>query len=177
MRIKVLTKPEKGWLFDWYIIIKTVLFLTRFLKRLTHVLRKLTKKSQKSCSNQNNLLPLHREPAPRDVWHQRRGSRHIKKAFIDALFWRVEMSQVSKSVSGLSNGRCPTGYRLSLLCLLVRLLHIHICAHAYLNYVAREYILYSAWASRCCSKLIGNATASTRGTTAVGIHVFLYICQ
>ena len=101
------------------------------------------------------------------------GSRHIKKAFIDALFWRVEMSQVSKSVSGLSNGRCPTGYRLSLLCLLVRLLHIHICAHAYLNYVAREYILYSAWASRCCSKLIGNATASTRGTTAVGIHVFL----
>ena len=44
--------------------------------------------------------------------------------------------------AGLSNGRCPTGYRLSLLCLLVlvHLLRICVCAHAYLNYVAREYI-------------------------------------
>ena len=29
-----------------------------------------------------------------------------------------------------------------------------------------------AWASRCCSNLLGNATASVRGTTTVGIHVF-----
>ena len=44
--------------------------------------------------------------------------------------------------SGLSNGRCPTGYRLSSLCLLVLVHHLRIftCAHAYLNYVAREYI-------------------------------------
>ena len=31
----------------------------------------------------------------------------------------------------------------------------------------------SAWASRCCSNLLGNAKASVRGTTTVGIHVFL----
>ena len=70
------------------------------------------------------------------------GSRHIKKAFIDALFWCSETSQLSYLYSGLSNGRCPTGYRLSLLCLLVlvHLLRICVCAHAYLNYVAREYI-------------------------------------
>ena len=80
--------------------------------------------------------------------------------------------------AGLSNGRCPTGYRLSLLCLLVRLLHIHICAHAYLNYVAREYILYSAWASRCCSIEKGNAKASKRGTTTVEIHAFfIYLIE
>ena len=42
--------------------------------------------------------------------------------------------------AGLSNDRCPTGYRLSLCAYLVRLLRIYACAHAYLNYVAREYI-------------------------------------
>ena len=45
--------------------------------------------------------------------------------------------------AGLSNGRCPTGYRLSSLCLLVvvHLLRICICAYAYLNLkIAREYI-------------------------------------
>ena len=51
--------------------------------------------------------------------------------------------------------------RLSLLYLLVRLLRIYTYAHAYLNYVAREYIiLYSAWASRCRSNTKGNAKAS-----------------
>ena len=30
-----------------------------------------------------------------------------------------------------------------------------------------------AWASRCCSNLLGNATASVRGTTTVEFHVFL----
>ena len=43
---------------------------------------------------------------------------------------------------------------------------------------AQECILYSAWASRCCSKLTGNARASIRGTTAVGYHVFfMHITQ
>ena len=30
----------------------------------------------------------------------------------------------------------------------------------------------SAWASRCCSNMMGNATASVRGTTTVEFHVF-----
>ena len=65
--------------------------------------------------------------------------------------------------AGLSNGRCPTGYRLSSLCLLVLVHHLRIftCAHAYLNYVARTRVyLYSAWASRCRSHTMGNAKAS-----------------
>ena len=66
--------------------------------------------------------------------------------------------------------------RLSLLCLLVRLLRIYTYAHAYLNYVAREYIiLYSAWASRCRSNMVGNARASGSGTTTVGLHAFFYM--
>ena len=107
-----------------------------------------------------------------DVCTSSAGVADIFKRRLLALCSDYQKSRKFQLCSGLSNGRCPTGYRLSLLCLLVRLLHIHICAHAYLNYVAREYILYSAWASRCCSKLTGNARASIRGTTTVGIHVF-----
>ena len=44
--------------------------------------------------------------------------------------------------SGLSNGRCPTGYRLSLLCLLVLVRLLRICAHAYLNHVARRIFIF-----------------------------------
>ena len=35
--------------------------------------------------------------------------------------------------------------------------------------------LYSAWASRCRSNMVGNATASERGTTTVGLHAF-FVC-
>ena len=83
------------------------------------------------------------------------GVADIFKRRLLALCSDYQKSRKFQLCSGLSNGRCPTGYRLSLLCLLVRLLHIHICAHAYLNYVAREYILYSAWASRCRFKYFG----------------------
>ena len=38
--------------------------------------------------------------------------------------------------------------------------------------IAREYILYSAWASRCRSHTMGNARASGSGTTTVGFHAF-----
>ena len=99
------------------------------------------------------------------------GSRHIKKAFIDALFWRVETSQLSDCVQDLATvdvlrdidyPSCAYWYAFC----------IYKCSRAYLNYVAREYILYSAWASRCCSIEKGNAKASKRGTTTVEIHVF-----
>mgnify|MGYP003435759325 CR=1 FL=1 len=52
-----------------------------------------------------------------------------------------ETSQLSKASSGLSNDRCPTGYRLSLLCLF----WYSICVYAYahtrtLNYSSTEII-------------------------------------
>ena len=68
--------------------------------------------------------------------------RHIKKAFI-ALCSDVMKCRKFQGISGLSNDRCPTGYRLSLLCLLVRLLRICVCAHAYLNYSGtRVYFIF-----------------------------------
>ena len=93
-----------------------------------------------TCVIQKKSVPLHREPAPKGVWHQRRRVADILKRRLLTLCSDESKSRKFPLVSELSNGRCPTGYRLSLLCLLVRLLHIHICAHAYLNYVAREYI-------------------------------------
>ena len=57
--------------------------------------------------------------------------------------------------------------------ILVRLLRIYVGARAYLNYIAREYILYSAWASRCRFRYQGNARASSRGTGKSKFHAFL----
>ena len=94
------------------------------------------------CSIQNKLLPLHPQFPAGDVCTSSAWVADIFKRRLLALcsdLMKCRKFQIN--VSELSNDRCPTGYRLSLLCLLVRLLHIHICAHAYLNYkVARECI-------------------------------------
>ena len=59
----------------------------------------------------------------------------------------------------------------------VRLSCIFICPTRTLTMWHRE-CLYSAWASRCRFRILGNARASERGTTAVGIHVFFVpICE
>ena len=63
------------------------------------------------------------------------GSRHIKKAFISALFWPFGMSQLSIDIQDLATIDVLRDIRLSLLCLfMVCLLRIYVCAHAYLNY-------------------------------------------
>ena len=41
--------------------------------------------------------------------------------------------------------------------------------------IAREYILYSAWASRCRSHTMGNARASGSGTAIVQVSRFFYV--
>ena len=71
-----------------------------------------------------------------------RGFQDILKRRLLTLCSDESKSRKFPLVSELSNGRCPTGYRLSILCLLVRLLHIHICAHAYLDYVARRMFIF-----------------------------------
>ena len=128
-----------------------------------------------SCPYQKNVVYLRSQFHAGDVCASSAGVADIFKRRLLALCSDYQKSRKFQLCSGLSNGRCPTGYRLSLLCLLVRLLHIHICAHAYLNYVAREYILYSAWASRCRSNTMGNARASGSGTAIVGLHAF-FMC-
>ena len=60
----------------------------------------------------------------------------------------------------LSNVRCPTGVLYSNL------------RGALLCISRLGYNNISAWASRCCSNVMGNAKASNRGMTAVGFHVF-----
>ena len=58
---------------------------------------------------------------------------------------------------------------------LVHCLRIHMRAHAYLNLkIAREYIYIRRGLRVVSSNISGNARASWRGTTIVGLHAFLY---
>ena len=74
--------------------------------------------------------------------HPSRGFQDILKRRLLTLCSDDSKSRKFQLCSGLSNGRCPTGYRLSLLCrlVLVHSLRIYVCAHAYLNYVSTESI-------------------------------------
>ena len=78
------------------------------------------------------------------------GSRHIKKAFITLCSdtSKLRNFQVSSDLATIDVLR---DIRLSLLCLFWYAFCVYAYAHARtLNYeIAREYILYSAWASRC----------------------------
>ena len=88
-------------------------------------------------------------------------SRHIKKAFIALCSDSMKCRKFQTDVSGLSNDRCPTGYRIVPLVPIWYVFCVYSYAHTRtLTMVAREYILYSAWASRCRFKHQGNATAS-----------------
>jgi hypothetical protein len=77
------------------------------------------------------------------------GSRHIKRRLLTLCSDVFETSQLSKASSGLSNDRCPTGYRLSLLCQFwLSSAHTYLYAHAItLSIYGTRVYLYSAWAS------------------------------
>ena len=111
--------PKSAFCWDW--LPKKVDSVSKKVsnhpKKVDFFLRKLTKKSQKSCSIKNNSLPLHREPAPRVVWHHWRRVADILKRRLLALCSDVLKSRKFHAYTELSNDRCPTGYRLSLLCL------------------------------------------------------------
>ena len=47
-----------------------------------------------------------------------------------------------------------------------------LCEVQLMLYLHFGYNNISAWASRCCSNMMGNAKASNRGTTTVEFHVF-----
>ena len=59
--------------------------------------------------------------------HRRRVADIFKRRLLTLCSDVFETSQLSKASSGLSNDRCPTGYRLSLLCLL----RYSICVYTY----------------------------------------------
>ena len=72
-----------------------LIWLTVFLKRLSCFLKfytinsssklKIAAKCIFSCTIQKNVLPLHREPAPRGVWHHRWRVADILKG----VYWRL----------------------------------------------------------------------------------------
>ena len=87
------------------------------------------------------------------------GSRHIKKAFIDALFWPFGISQISGN-SGLSNDRCPRDVYI----LYARTLFVYACVRTYrrgLRVVG--------------SNFQGNARASKGGTDKSRTPRFFYM--
>ena len=100
------------------------------------------------------------------------GSRHIKKAFIDALFWRVETSQLSDCVQDLATVDVLRDIDYPSCAYLVHSLRICVCAHAYLNYVAREYIYIRRGLRVVGSNVSGNAKASKGGTGKCKFHAF-----
>ena len=132
---------------------------------------------------QKKVVPLQPQTCAGDVCtSSAEGSRHIKRRLL-ALCSDYQKSRKFQLCSGLSNDRCPTGYRLSKS-------NISLCcsyAYAYAMYkvlsLGQLSILncqmpigiYSAWASRCRSNTMGNARASGSGTAIVGLHAF-FIC-
>ena len=105
--------------------------------------------------------------------------RHIKKAFISALFWLLGTSQLSRILSGLSNDRCPTGYRLSLLCLFWYMFGVYSYTHMCTLTMWRESIFYIRRGLRVVSSIrLGNAKASESGTGKRQVPRFFceYLC-
>ena len=92
---------------------------------------------------QKKVVPLQPQTCAGDVCtSSAEGSRHIKRRLL-ALCSDALKSRKFQSSSELSNDRCPTGYRLSLLCLF----WYSICVYAYahtrtLNIVARRLFIF-----------------------------------
>ena len=114
------------------------------------------------CIYAKIIVSLHPQFHAGDVCASSAGVADIFKRRLLTLCSDVMKCRSFKVSSELSNDRCPTGYRLSSLCLLVlvHLLRVCVCAHAYLNYVAREYIYIRRGLRVVSSKIQGNATAS-----------------
>ena len=114
------------------------------------------------CISRKNVVYLHPQFHAGDVCASSAGVADILKRRLLTLCSDSMKLRNFQLYAGLSNGRCPTGYRLSSLCLLVLVcpLRICVCAHAHLNYVAREYIYIRRGLQRCRFKDAGNAKAS-----------------
>ena len=126
---------------------------------------------------QKKVVILHREPAPgMSVHHQRRVADILKRRLLRSVLTIRNLANFS-CVQDLATIDVLRDLKLSLLCQLWYVFCVYTYAHTrtLTTNIAREYILYSAWASRCRSNTMGNARASNRGTTTVGLHAF-FIC-
>ena len=95
------------------------------------------------CISRKNVVYLHPQFHAGDVCASSAGVADIFKRRLLTLCSDSMKLRNFQLYAGLSNGRCPTGYRLSSLCLLVlvHLLRICVCAYAYLNSkIARGYV-------------------------------------
>ena len=102
-------------------------------------LEKSLPQSNFSCSMQNNSLPLHPQFHAGDVCTSSAGIADILKRRLLALCSDALKSRKFQSSSELSNDRCPTGYRLSLLCLFWYSICVYTYAHTRtLNYSSTE---------------------------------------
>ena len=81
------------------------------------------------CTCQKNIVPLHREPALGMSVHRQRRVADIFKRRLLALCSDALKSRKFQSSSELSNDRCPTGYRLSLLCLYWYAICVYVISH------------------------------------------------
>ena len=104
----------------------------------------------------------------------RLGSRHIKKAFI-TLCSDVQKCRSFNHVQDLATIDVLRDIDYPSCAYLVRLLRICVCAHAYLDYVARENVCIRRGLRVVSSMRLGNARAFECGTTTVGIHAF-FVC-
>ena len=123
-----------------------------------------------SC--QKNVVYLRSQFHAGDVCTSSAGVADIFKRRLLTLCSGVfETSQLSKASSGLSNDRCPTGYRLSLLCLFWYIVCVYACAQ-YLNWkIARRVFIFGVGFVLSFYQE-GNARASISGTAIVGLHAF-----
>ena len=106
----------------------------------------------------------------------RLGSRHIKKAFI-TLCSDVQKCRSFNHVQDLATIDVLRDIDYPSCAYLVRLLRICVCAHAYLNYVARRVFIFGVGFA-LSFYWIGNAKASMCGTAIVGLHAFcICLCE
>ena len=82
------------------------------------------------CSIQNKFVPLHRESTPGICKYFRGGFADILKRRLLRFVLKISKLRNFQNVhSGQSNDRCPTGYRLSLLCLFWYVFCVYTYAH------------------------------------------------
>ena len=128
------------------------------------------------CSIQNKFVPLHREPAPgMSVHRQRRVADILKRRLLRSVLTLRNFATFRVS-SGLSNDRCPTGYRVSFLCLFgTSFAYMYVRARVPVTITSTREIYIRRGLRVASSKIQGNAKASKCGTGKCKFHAFFCV--
>ena len=127
-----------------------------------------------SC--QKNVVYLHRNSTPGMSARHRLGWQ----TYLKGVYWRSVLTSWNlanfRNIQDLATIDVLRDIDYPSCACLVHCLRIHMRAHAYLNLkIAREYIYIRRGLRVVSSNISGNARASWRGTTTVGLHAF-YLC-